>query len=61
MLGCSSIKLGVSDLLDQIPGLDILSLGLCSADSPISVREEVEEKTAEYLCPTPLPPHPRRF
>ena len=43
-------------LIGQIPGLDILSISLCSADSPIPVREEDEEKTAEYLyLPPPLP------
>ena len=57
MLGCSSIKSGVPDLLDQIPGLDILSISLCSADSPIPVREEDEEKTAEYLYLPPRLPH----
>ena len=57
MLGCSSIKSGVPDLSDQIPGLDILSISLCSADSPIPVREEDEEKTAEYLYLPPRLPH----
>lgn len=55
MLGCPSIKSSVPDLLDQIPGLDILSISLCSADSPIPVREE-DEKTAEYLYLPPPPP-----
>ena len=45
MLSYSGIDSGVSDLMQQIPGLNILNMGLCSANSSILAREDDEEKT----------------
>lgn len=57
MLGSSGIESGASDLLEQIPALDALSVNLCSAESPVRVTEEEEEQRAEHLRPL-SPPRP---